>query len=101
MTRKTTITIETSSIVVIRAGGLMDGWCSGCGTQVEMIPMDDLGAVTNLKVPMIEQWLNSGELHRFEGRDGSSAICLNSLVAHLAGGKSAERRLAWAYKETK
>jgi hypothetical protein len=101
MAKTTTITIETNSLLLIRASGSMHAWCPGCGMEVEVIRLSDLGALSDLEDAAIEQLLKSGVMHRPEGADGSSAICLNSLLAHQVGEKSAERGLAQAYKETK
>ena len=65
-----------------------------------MIALCSLAVVSNLDGPEVEEWLNSGDLHRSNAVDGSSVICVNSLLAHLGGGKSAERGLAQANKET-
>jgi hypothetical protein len=101
MAKTTTITIETNASVVIRAEGLVGRWCAGCGAEDEMIVPDDLGAVPGLDLRLVERLLGLRELHRSAGVFGSLAICLNLLLACLAGGKPAERGLAQANKETK
>jgi hypothetical protein len=101
MPKKTTITIETSSSVVIRAEGPMSRSCSACGSTAQMISVEDFEVLGSLHRSPIERLLGSRELHRSEGLFGSLAIYLNSLLANLTGGKSAECGLARANKETK
>ena len=101
MAKKTTITIQTNSVMVIRAGGSIPGWCSACGMEAEMIPVRQFGVVSNLDHRTVEQWLDAGQLHRSEAAEGSPLICLNSLLAHLTGVNPAWRGTAQAHKETK
>ena len=46
-----------------------------------MIALEDMGVISNLERPELEQWLNSGELHRLQAADGAALTCLNSLLA--------------------
>jgi hypothetical protein len=46
-----------------------------------MIALDNLGILSNLDRPALEEWLNLGELHRSQAADGSELICLDSLLA--------------------
>jgi hypothetical protein len=48
-----------------------------------MIAVENTGAISNLDQRALERWLTSGELHRTNAPDGSSVICLNSLLACL------------------
>ena len=48
-----------------------------------MIAMQETGVMTNLNQAALEEWLNSGELHRSQTPDGSTLICLNSLLARV------------------
>jgi hypothetical protein len=101
MPKKTTITIETSSSVVIRAEGPMSGSYPACGSTAQMISVEDSEILGSLHRSLIERLLGSRELHQPERLLASLALCLNLLLTNLTGGKSAERRLARANKETK
>jgi len=46
-----------------------------------MIALENAGVISNLEPPALEEWLNSGDLHRLRATDGSTLICLNSLLA--------------------
>lgn len=48
-----------------------------------MIAVDNTKVISSLDQQALDEWLNSGELHRTGGPDGSSLICLNSLLACL------------------
>jgi hypothetical protein len=50
---------------------------------VEVIALEEMGVLSNLERPELEEWLNSGELHRLQVADGSALTCLNSLLARV------------------
>lgn len=83
MAKRTILTMETESLLVIRGNSVPRSWCAQCAAETEMIGMMNLGVVTNLDHSAIEEWLNSGELHHSVASDGSPVICLNSLLAHV------------------
>jgi hypothetical protein len=83
MTKRTTITIETDSLLVMRGRNSTRAWCPRCGADGEMIALESAGVISNLEPASLEEWLNSEELHRSKADDGSSLICLNSLLARV------------------
>jgi hypothetical protein len=83
MAKQTRITIETDSLLIVRAGNTSRAWCPQCGAEGEMVALANAGIVSNLEQPAIEKWLNSGELHRSAAPDGSALICLKSLLARV------------------
>ncbi len=101
MARTMTITIETNSLMVLRGGGTMRAWCPRCAAEAEMVSLQNFGVVSNLDRPAIEEWLNSGQVHRTEAADGSATACLNTLLEHLKEDNPAERGTAQANKEIK
>ena len=66
-----------------------------------MVSLQSFGVISNLDRTAIEEWLNSGQIHRTEATDGSAAVCLNSLLEHLKSVNPAERGTAQANKERK
>ncbi len=48
-----------------------------------MIALANAAVISNLDRPAIDEWLNSGELHRSQAADGFELICLNSLLARV------------------
>ena len=94
MAKQTTITVETKSLLILRIRNSRAAHCPVCGAKVETIALEDTGVISNLDRAALEQRLNSGELHRVEAADGSSLICLNSLLARVWNTNPANRGLA-------
>jgi hypothetical protein len=83
MTKQTKITIETDSLLLLRGRNSTRAHCPLCNAESEMVEVENLQVVSNLDRSSLEEWINSGELHRLRGDDGSSLICLNSLLARI------------------
>jgi hypothetical protein len=83
MAKQTKITIETDSLLILRGRSSVRAWCPRCAAEVEMIALEDMGVISNLERPELEEWLNSGELHRLQAADGSALTCLDSLLARV------------------
>jgi len=83
MAKQMKITIETDSLLVLRGQASRRAWCPLCKAEREMIALEDTAVVSNLDRRALEEWLNSGELHRSQAADGSTLICLNSLLARV------------------
>jgi hypothetical protein len=88
MAKQTTITIETDSLLILRSQSSRRAWCSICAAEGDMIALENARVISNLDRPALEEWLNSGELHRLQAADGSALICLNSLVARMQNTKN-------------
>ncbi len=87
MAKETKITIETDSLLILRGRNSLRTWCPACTAESEMIALESVGVISNLDRPALEAWLNSGDLHRSLAADGSSLICLNSLLARVQNKK--------------
>lgn len=83
MAKQTKITIETDSLLVLRGRSSTRFWCPQCGTDADMIALERVGVISNLDRHALEEWLNSGELHRSQAADGSVQVCLNSLLSRV------------------
>jgi len=83
MAKRTKITIETDSMLILRGRNSRRAWCPLCAIESEVIALDNVGVISNLEPPALEEWLNSEELHRSQAADGSVLICLNSLLARV------------------
>lgn len=83
MAKQTRITIETDSLLIVQGRSSLRGWCSRCSAEVDMIALEDTRVISNLEQLELEEWLSSGELHRFQAAGGSALICLNSLLARV------------------
>lgn len=89
MAKHMKITVETDSLLFLRGRMPLWAWCPGCGAECEMIPLDDLGVVSNLPPPEVQAWLESEYLHHTTTADGSPMICLNSMLKRVHKAKSA------------
>ncbi len=45
-----------------------------------MIPMNDVGVVSNLSPAGVKAWMESPDLHHTNTADGTALICLNSML---------------------
>jgi hypothetical protein len=83
MAKQTKITIETESLLVLRAREPQRFWCPECGAEGEMIRLNDVGVVSNLLPAEVEAWMQSEDLHRARGVEGELLICLNSMLKRM------------------
>jgi hypothetical protein len=88
MAKQTKITIETDSLLILRGRNSRRAWGPLCAAEGEMIALENVGVISNLDRPALEEWLNSGELHRSQAANGPELICLNSLLAHVQNTKA-------------
>jgi hypothetical protein len=88
MTKETKITIQTDSLLVLRSRISTRVRCPLCNAESEMVALENLEVISNLDRPALEEWINSGELHRLQGEDGSTLICLNSLLIRVQNTKT-------------
>src|SRR5580658_11186210 len=88
VTKLTRITIETDSLLVVHGRSSDRVWCRQCEAEVGAIALENVGVISNLERAALEEWLNSGELQRVETADGSTLICLNSLLDRVRNKKT-------------
>jgi hypothetical protein len=88
MAKQTKITIKTDSLLLLRGGSSTRAHCPLCNGESEMIALESLQVISNLDRPALEEWINSGELHRLQGEDGSALVCLNSLLVSVRNTKT-------------
>lgn len=82
MAKRTRITIETYSVLIIRGRSSLRAWCPQCGAEAEMIALIDAGAASNLPAAEVQGWMSSAELHHTKAADGTALICLKSMLQH-------------------
>ena len=83
MARQTKITIETDSLLMIRSCKSLKAWCPQCGAEVDMIPLNDVGVISNLRPVEVEAWILTEDLHHSKTTDGAPLICLNSMLKRV------------------
>ena len=82
MAKQKTIT-ETRSLLILQGQASERAWCPQCAAEIGVIALQEIGVVSNLDRQALEEWLNSGEIHRLQSTDGVPALCLNSLLARV------------------
>lgn len=87
MAKQTKIIIETESLLVLHGHTSMRAWCPQCGSEVEMVALESTAVESNLTPAEVAEWLASEELHHSQKADGSSLICLNSLLKRVRSTK--------------
>jgi hypothetical protein len=90
MTKRTTITIEVRSLLVLLSCNSINTWCPLCGAEVEAAALKDTGVISNVEQRALEDWLLFGEFHQFTAPDGSLLLCLSSLLARAQKTKPAD-----------
>jgi hypothetical protein len=98
MARRTKITIESNSLLILLGGSSKRVWCPQCAAEAEMVALGNAGAISNSEQLDLEKWPNSEQVHRSQATDGSVQICLTSLVGCL---KPSEARSASRWIENR
>ena len=83
MAKRTTITVEADSLLVLRGRGSLRARCPQCGVGSDMIPLNEVGVISNLPQSEVQSWLESEDLHHAVAVDGSPMICVNSLIKRV------------------
>ena len=83
MAKRTRITIETDSLLVLRGRKSLWALCPECGAEAEMIPLNDVGVVSNLPPLEVQAWMESPDLHHTKTASGTDLICLNSMIKRV------------------
>ena len=83
MAKRTRITIETESLLILRGRKSLRAWCPQCGVEAEMIPLDDVGVVSNQSPAEGQARAESPDLHHTKTADGTRLICLNSMLKRV------------------
>ncbi len=82
--KRTEIIIETERVIVITPPpGSIKGWCKACVSPVEWLSPELAASLINVPPRLIYRWIESGQLHFIEGKDGSIKACRNSLFGNL------------------
>jgi hypothetical protein len=77
--RRTQITIETHTLIVLRRRRLIRFWCSECGAEAEFVPVEDLDSLLDSGSDNASGRLGNGALHFGKAPDGSIVVCVKSL----------------------
>ena len=89
MAKRTRITIDTDSLLVVRGRKSLQAWCPQCGAEAEMIPLHEVGVISNLPPADVQVWMESQDLHHTRTADGALLICLNSMLKRVHRSRTA------------
>lgn len=78
--KKIEITIQTNRRLVVRGSVSARDWCRECGSETEVVTLETAGAVTQAVKMELESHLIEGDLHIVQAADGSSRVCVRSLL---------------------
>lgn len=79
--KRTRITIETEQVLIIRRRGCTRRWCWECGRDVDMVELDQAGALTGVAHRRLRECARIEKWHLAAAPDGSPLVCLDSLLA--------------------
>jgi hypothetical protein len=74
------ITIETEQVLIIRRHRTLRAWCPDCGEVVEVVDLVQAEALRGMAKPRVRNDDEATKWHRLEGEDGTSLICLESVL---------------------
>ena len=79
--RRIEIRIQTHQVLKVQsAASLTRKWCAGCGGQADMVRVEHESALNAESLRASGIRVNADKLHVIEMPDGSSFVCLNSLM---------------------
>lgn len=81
--KKTRITIETETRLILRHATIVPGWCPFCRTQVDVVTLDNDLDAPPLTAAQIQERFGISGLHSWVSATGQPEICLLSLFERL------------------
>jgi hypothetical protein len=79
--KRTRITIETEQVLIIRRRSSTRHWCWECGRAVDMVDLEQAGALTGVALRRLRDCARTEKWHLAATADGSPLVCLDSLLA--------------------
>ena len=76
--RRRVTTIETRSVIVVRAGTSTGHLCSDCAAESWLVPLDQAAALTGTSAGELQRRIEAKTIHFGETPTGEILICLNS-----------------------
>jgi hypothetical protein len=81
--KRTQITIETNSVLIVRRMRSSRTWCPECAREVDAVGLDDATALTGMTHPAFRECVATGKWHFSVTSDGALLICLDSLMKSI------------------
>ena len=79
--KKYIVTTENSEIFILRRNihKPSRGHCAECGTEVEMLTLDEVSAQTEIGTRELFRMIENNSLHSIETPNGQLLVCINSI----------------------
>jgi hypothetical protein len=78
--RRTEITVETETRLVVRRGAeALRAWCGGCGAESQMLTPREAALISGVSTRLIYARVEGGALHFDELPDGTLLVCGRSV----------------------
>jgi hypothetical protein len=78
--KRTEITIETESLVILRSGmDALRAWCQPCGQESLLLTPEAAAKLAGVTTSVIHARVEDGSLHFKEQPDGTLVVCARSL----------------------
>ena len=78
------ITVETETLMVVRRARVTRAWCPGCGSEVDVITLENRSLDEHVTAAQFDEWLGTGRLHLLQAAEPASGtptqICVSSLL---------------------
>jgi hypothetical protein len=78
--KTTRITVETETLIVVRRAKATLAWCRDCRAQVDVITLDNDSLAEPTIAAQIHDWQGTGKLHLWRPANGTTQICVTSLL---------------------
>jgi hypothetical protein len=73
--RRTEVTVETETLLVVRRGGAARGWCDACGAEVALLTPLAAARASGVSTRLVYARLEAGLVHFAELPDGTLLVC--------------------------
>ena len=76
--KRTEITVETDTILIIRRRRSIRAWCAECGRDVDMVGREEAEALKGISATVLRDCVTGWHISRT--KDGNRLVCLESLL---------------------
>jgi hypothetical protein len=83
VSKTTQITIETSSVLIIRRTRSSRARCPECAREVDHVGLAEAGVLTGMARPALRGDVETLKWHYSESSEGAPLVCLNSLMKSM------------------
>jgi hypothetical protein len=81
--KKTVITIETDTLLIIRRRSSIRAWCPGCGRESDFVSEGSVRCLPGANVNKLALGGAVEAVHRIAGENGGMLVCLDSALRRI------------------